>query len=126
MTFQSGLGVDVGYLVSLNSLNEILTSLEAYSIEQGTHAVRITFTDPSDKLRIIKYSFPIIARIPMNGVSGVIVAMYPIASQQEQRGWYEEDGDIKADVIADWGKFWIPIESKLLSWRRERGLINEF
>ena len=122
-----GGAVDRAYFVSVDDLRDICDALNdekreyklTYDVEKKT--VAICYNDGPDDLNAVCFTFPIIRKLclsqflPVRLDEGALIVCLPFYTHKQiRKGLYLEDEGLKWDDIADWEKFWPPLEAALI------------
>lgn len=112
--------VDTAYVISLAALArlcEILSdTYRHWWIDQISDTnVTVGYNNPTGMLpNELSFTFPVVAKLTFLGdQEGTMICLYPAAAQSGKTGLYFEKDKLCHDDMADWERFWFPIEAKL-------------
>jgi hypothetical protein len=121
-------GVELGLVVNLNTLREVLKTLSVDgrrwwiasdpcdALERGY--ITIGHGDPccEDRLNTLYFRIPVLDHQPlMTGAAGLLFLFDPSTSCPENSGNYLENGRMVQDALEDFTSFYIPIKDALIT-----------
>jgi hypothetical protein len=120
--------VDLGFVVNLETLREVLKSMSVNgrkwwiasdpSDAIDSHTVTIGHGDPGchDRLNTLYFRVPVLnEEMPMAGTGKLTLMLDSSVVSAEQPGLYFEDGRVGQDSVADMEAFYDPIQRALLT-----------
>jgi hypothetical protein len=119
--------VDLGFVVNLETLREVLKSMSVNGRKWwiasdpidaiDAHTVTIGHGDPGceDRLNTLYYRVPVLnEEMPMAGTDKLTLMLDSSVVSAEQPGIYIEDGRVFKDSVVDLQSFYDPIQRALL------------